>query len=342
MRKTDALFWPLETLFWGVCTGLIGCSVLLPPVYGAQSAPESLAAEAREAEVIKQRMRDVADTIDNDRDIGAMHTTKDWSQHKCYALGVLLDRLDFVEHLKFKRPTTIRAHDREDAYQLRIQARSLDNFQEVVNLALKSPSDERTMEWNLDCVGHYRISGGFAGPRGDPKTTFFRVQNKGKVIQILGDIGPDFSSRLQSAINANPGVTTIALGSGGGYVREAIKAGRYIRSMHLETTLWNNCYSACPLVFLGGRYRSIHDPFPYLGFHKMSSETGPLLVSSPAYKAVGDYVDEMGASRHFVLDQMLSAEPSQMSIVRDATLCESNVATFIQRLCNAADYKKRK
>lgn len=204
---------------------------------------------------------------------------------------------------------------------------------------MKLTPDDRTIEWNLDCVGHYKIKGGFVG---DPKKTFFRVQNKGKVIQVLGDIGPDFSSRLQIAINANPRVTAIALGSGGGYVSEAIKAGRYIRSMRLDTTLWNNCYSACPLVFLGGRERTIHDPFPYLGFHKMYSETGPVPVSSPAYKAVGDYVSEMGASKRFVLDWMLSSEPAQMSIVRDASLCESNVATFIQRLCNSEDFKRKK
>lgn len=128
MQNIGARPGPLKTLFRWVGAALISCPIAFSPVYGAQSAPESLAAEVREAEALKQHMWNVADTIDNDRDIGVMHITKDWNVHTCYAFGVLLDRRDFVEHLKFQRQATIRANDREDAYQLRIQARSLENF----------------------------------------------------------------------------------------------------------------------------------------------------------------------------------------------------------------------
>lgn len=318
---------------------LIICFGVSTTTYAAQSASESLEIEVVEAESLKQKMLNAANTIDNDSDIGVMHINKDLKIHTCYSLGVLLGKRNYVDHLKFKRLAAVQANDRDDAYSLRIQARSLENFQNAVKATLKLTQEDRTIRWNIDCVGQYSIRGGFDS---NAKNTFFRVQNQGKVIQILGDIGPDFSTRLQSAINSNPGVTTIALGSGGGYVSEAMKAGRLIRSKQLDTTLWNNCYSACPLVFLGGKDRLIYDPFPYLGFHKIRIETGPIPASSPVYKSVSDYVSDMGASSRLVLDWMLSAEPSQMLVIQGKTLCESNVATFIQRLCKSEEFIRAK
>ncbi len=51
------------------------------------------------------------------------------------------------------------------------------------------------------------------------------------------------------------------LGSGGGYIDEAMKAGAYIRRKGLDTTLYNNCDSACPLVVMAGVERLNWSPY---------------------------------------------------------------------------------
>ena len=160
------------------------------------------------------------------------------------------------------------------------------------------------------------------------------MKNDGQVLQILGDIEQGFAARLRTLIEDNPKVTTVALGSGGGYVNEAIEAGRYIRARGLKTTLWNNCFSACPLVFIGGVERLVWSPYPQLGFHKFYTPSGAIPPTSSVYREVAVYVSQMGVSSRFVLQKIFSAEPSHVFVIRrPAELCDSNIATWVQRIC---------
>ena len=56
----------------------------------------------------------------------------------------------------------------------------------------------------------------------------------------------------------NPEVKIVGLGSPGGAVVEAIRAGYLIRARGLETTQIADCFSACPIVFLGGSRRTVN------------------------------------------------------------------------------------
>ena len=77
-------------------------------------------------------------------------------------------------------------------------------------------------------------------------------------------------------------------GSGGGYIDEAMKAGAYIRRKELGTTLYINCDSACPLVFMAGVERLNWSPYPKLGFHQIYTPDGQAarLAANPTAKCL--------------------------------------------------------
>ena len=296
-----------------------------------KSIENRLLEQIQKAEITIKELHKYANLIDDHHHIGTAHNEIDGREHSCYALGMLLGQEKTVFHLNINKNPIIRASNSDEAHALRVIAQSLENFIQATKYTIKLSKDERIIEWNLDCVGHYKI------PKNlilQSKNTFYQVKHDGKMLQILGSIEPGFSTKLQQAIEANPSIKVIALGSGGGLVKEALIAGRYIRSKNLETTLWNNCYSACPLVFLGGKARTIMSPYPYLGFHKIYTKQGAISNFDPIYREVADYTNSMGASSNYILRQMLSAEPSQMRIIKESDdLCKYGVATWIQRVC---------
>jgi len=298
------------------------------------SAVETLSSEIQQAIILSAKLRSAANIVNNTVWIGTINHEIDLKEHTCYSLGLLVGQPDSVRHLRLNRNPSLKAADSDEAFDLRVIARSLDNFVGAAKHAKGLSPQERIQEWNLDCVGQLGIKGRFIETTGE--STFYRLKNNGEVLQVLGKIEQGFAARLRAAIEANPRVRIIALGSGGGLVSEALEAGWYIRFRGLETTLWNNCFSACPLVFLGGVERSIWSPYPFLGFHKIYTESGAVPLTSPVYQEISEYVRQMGASPQFVLGKMFSAEPSQMSVVRDTRdLCDNKIATWIQRRCSS-------
>ena len=85
---------------------------------------------------------------------------------------------------------------------------------------------------------------------------------------MLGDITAGFAEGLARALAENAKIETVALGSAGGSLVDALKAGRMIRALGLNTTLWSNCYSACTIVFLGGERRRFGRPIRIWAFIK--------------------------------------------------------------------------
>jgi hypothetical protein len=298
-----------------------------PPI----SAESRLSSEVVEAERLAKVLRASADKVDNEVWLGTMFNDVDLPEHTCYSLGVLLGIEANVRHLRFDRSRRS-ARTPDEANELRVRAQSLDNFASAAKASLKESEGKRSIAWNLDCAEKYGFS---HRPNGDP--TFYEVINDGRGIQILGSIEAGFTERLKATLARAPNAKFVALGSGGGSVAEAIASGRLIRSRGLATTIWNNCYSACPLVFLGGVDRHIHSPYPSLGFHQISTPTGALPKSSHVYARVAEYIREMGASDQFVITSMLRAAPAEMNMINgaDVRLCRERVATWIQRACDA-------
>ena len=121
-----------------------------------------------------------------------------------------------------------------------------------------------------------------------------------------------------------------------------MEAGTYIRAKGLETTLFNNCYSACPLVFMAGIQRTNWSPYSELGFHQIYTPDGnPVPFDSPVYRHIFTYLVGMGIEPRYVLQKMWSAPPQGMTNVDGYSdeLCEANITTWVQRGCTSKDYR---
>lgn len=321
----------IRYIFFAAIVSLAGRAASAQPAALRITPEASLATEVGEADRLAQALRASADRVDNKVWIGTMYNEVDLPQHTCYSLGILLGLETNVRRLRFDRKWHA-AKTSDEANELRIRAQSLENFVSAANSSLKESADKRVIAWNLDCAEKYGVA---LQQKGD--ATFYEVINGGKGIKILGAIEAGFTAKLNATLARAPKAEFVALGSGGGSVAEAIASGRLIRAKGLATTIWNNCYSACPLVFLGGIERHVHSPYPSFGFHQISTPVGAIAKGSPVYAHVGDYVREMGANEQFFLAAMLSATPAQMNMVNgaDVRLCRARVATWIQRACQA-------
>lgn len=299
------------------------------------SGDAGLTGEVREAKRVAQALHASADKIDANVGIGTMFNDVDIPEHTCYALGMLLGLEENVHHLRFDRNPSFAARDSDQAHDLRVNAQSLDNFVIAVSSSLKMSLGQRGIAWDLDCSDKHGISAVTFNQMG--ASTFYEVTDGGQGLRILGAIEKGFAARLSAALAQNPNVAFVALGSGGGSVAEALAAGRLIRAQGLATSIWNNCYSACPLVFLGGVDRHVHSPYPSLGFHQISTSAGAVAPESPVYVQVASYIREMGVDDRFFVSAMLQAVPTQMNMINgaDLRLCEARIATWVQRACEA-------
>ena len=295
----------------------------------------ALSGELLEAKRLAEALHASADKVNSEVWIGTMYNEFDLARHTCYALGMLLGLGESVRHLRFDRNPPLTAHDSDQAQDLRINAQSLYNFERATSFSLKMSPAKRRIAWNLDCAQQHGISAARFPHTG--AATFYELTNEGRGIRILGAIEKGFTTKLSAILKKNPDAEFVALGSGGGSVEEALAAGRLIRSKELSTTIWNNCYSACPLVFLGGVKRHIHSPYPSLGFHQFYTSTGAVAPNAPIYAQVTKYIQEMGVDSLFVYTAILRATPAEMNMINgtDARLCQTRIATWIQRVCEA-------
>ena len=260
-------------------------------------------------------------------------------EHTCFVLGQLLGKSGIVKSVEITYEPDYETQTTENASDLRIMSNSLHNFASVAERVLKMPHDERVVIWNLDCAGQLGLPKDYVKQEGT--SSFYVVIGDGKTLKVLGDIEEGYAQKIVDAIDANPSIEEVALGSGGGLVKEAMSAGEFIRQRGLETTLYNNCYSACPLVFMAGVQRSNWSPYSDLGFHQIYTADGPVPFDSPAYRHIHTYLVRMGIEPRYVLQKMWSAPPQDMANVDGYSeeLCNANITTWIQRGCTSRDFQ---
>lgn len=253
-------------------------------------------------------------------------------RHRCSILGRMLKMQKFSAHLdvpEYEKPVT--------GQQFLEESQSLENWAYHARKLKELPKSRKIRVWNSECAGRMGIPVSVRIEEAVSQA-FYDVRNGS--LHVFGPVTKGYHSRLVKALNSHPKIKEIALGSDGGNVREALLAGAEIRKRGLNTTLWNPCYSACPLVFLGGVERTIWSPYPELGFHKISDGNGnPVPLASDVYQVVYQYVRAMGADPDLTLAFMLSAEPSDMHSPKLMDLCRANVADWIQRACHADEYR---
>lgn len=277
---------------------------------GNPAVVAALRAEIKEKKALAQKAFDGGVAIDGHTSAGTAFNEIHIPEHTCVVLGRLLGKAKLVRPLEVEYKLDFDTQTTENASDLRIMSVSLDNFAGVAEQIMSLSHDERVVTWNLDCAGKLGLPKDYI--KQDGKSSFYTVTNKGTTLKVLGDIEDGYAQKIMDAIEANPSVEVVALGSGGGYVHEAMKAGQYIRRKGLDTTLYNNCYSACPLVFMAGVERQNWSPYPQLGFHQIYTSDGEAVpLDSPAYRAVYSYLTGMGIEPRYVLQKMWSAPPTR-------------------------------
>ena len=258
---------------------------------------------------------------------GTLYNSYHIRRHECAILGRMLGKIEEVRHLEEMDLPDL--SQEPDPHLALITSMSLSNWAAKARSAISMTEAERIYFWNLNCSGAEGIPRSAA--IGDSPAPTFEVDETHLIVR--GPVERGFADALIAALAANPGVTDVALGSGGGNVGEAVRAGRAIRERRLRTQLTDQCYSACPLVFLGGSDRYLWAGSDRLGFHQLSSQGVALPAEHEAYTIIRAYVSEMGADGEWVTAAMLAASPNEMNYVPTEGLCDVGVATFVQYVC---------
>ncbi|MTI16831.1 hypothetical protein E1162_06230 [Rhodobacteraceae bacterium RKSG542] len=269
--------------------------------------------------------------------LGSIFGTYRMREHRCSILGRMVGKKAAIVHLE-----TSDEPEAETTYDYLVAAQSLTNWLHAIDSLKDLHKTRKVRLWNSECVGQMGISYAFLVDDLEPDAFFDIIQigySKEEVLHILGPVTEGYHDSLLAALDANPNVTTVALGSSGGNVIEAINAGIEIRSRGLETVLWGDCFSACPLVFWGGTRRTIWDPPQQLGMHQIYTGRGKSIpLDHDLYKLVAIYAKSMGVNAQKALSYMYSAPPEDMFIPTSQQLCDASMATWIQRSCSAPNH----
>ncbi|TNF59095.1 MAG: hypothetical protein EP307_10970 [Rhodobacteraceae bacterium] len=89
------------------------------------------------------------------------------------------------------------------------------------------------------------------------------------VPEALQDISGADVDLFRRALRDNPQVTLVQLNSYGGEVEAARDMADLVRERQLDTRVEGTCDSACPILFLAGRNRSLA-PEGRIGFHRFT------------------------------------------------------------------------
>ena len=100
-----------------------------------------------------------------------------------------------------------------------------------------------------------------------------QVSEDGTSLKIQGEITFGFSNNFLQTLKDHPGLKTIVLNSQGGHIYEARGAARSIQDNGLNTHASWECSSACTLLFVAGRKRSLA-PGAKIGFHQYALSFG--------------------------------------------------------------------
>lgn len=255
-----------------------------------------------------------------------------YNRHVCAIVGRMLGFREEIKKAEYLEHPPMTSNS--NPFLLMEHAMLLDSWVAAASNAVQFKKSQKASLWNLECLGQFNIpSDAFYAE--DRPTEFSKIDNR---VLIYGAIDFGFHKRFLSFLESNADITEIALGSGGGSVIDAILSGQEIRKRGLNTTLFGPCYSACPLVFSGGVQRSIWmGEGPFLGFHQVykiqNKVPQALAAKDPIYVSITNYLADMGVDPTIVTNWMMSAEPSDMYHPSLEALCDSKLATWIQRTC---------
>lgn len=316
--------------------GSITLIYLTSNAYG-QTAERTIQQQISLYQNLRVQFDDYARAIGFDGHLGTMYIGYKSEQHFCGVLGKLVGRSEYSQHL-FEVPVPP-MESFQTGHEAALLALSLGNWVSAAEYALQLDQEDRINTWNLDCLGMFDIpiNVGIASP--NPNAEFeistppHGAYGQGELaIIVYGDIDPGIYERFVRVVDANPEISIISLGSAGGSVFDALLMGSEIRSRGLETRIHGNCYSACPLIYFGGKNRNMFRSAYRLGFHQIHVDGVPIPRNDRIYELVEGYLWNMGVDSNTVLKWMLSASPYEIHIPEVSEWCDVRLATWIEGL----------
>lgn len=280
--------------------------------------------ELHRVSAMAQDYRDAANNA-GEFDLGTMFQGIGFHRHRCYVLGQMLGRNEYVADLaESDEPPTVTGHE---AYDMLLFSASLENLAHAISRSSEYTPAHRANTWNRECVGEYSIPASAAVVSPDPSATltFF-----GHQVAVQGVFDDGFSVRFAAELQQHPSTDTIQLSSVGGSLSDALEVGRLIRERGLRTVISGSCFDECALVFMAGLDREIYRGHNRLGF---SAPTSSPLNQEEAEEVVQAYLSAMNMDADRIWAWMTSSELSRDDngryIAEFDQLCSHLVTTFI-------------
>ncbi len=164
--------------------------------------------------------------------------------------------------------------------------------------------------------------------RTDPPviSTPLSLQVDGSDITMTGDIGFPAYDALGLTLAAHPDATRLILTSDGGRIPAARGLARLVRDAGLDTHVTGTCASACTLVYVAGRVRTL-GANGRLGFHgyQLNSTVRTLDPDQEQARDVAAFI-ALGADAGF-MDRAMAVPHDQMWFPDRAELIAAGVVT---------------
>ena len=149
-----------------------------------------------------------------------------------------------------------------------------------------------------------------------------------QAVSFKGELTHGVTKRLAAYLADNTHLTALHLDSPGGNIFEARGLAKLVISAGLDTHVETNCSSACTIVFIAGRRRTLQ-PNARLGFHSyalMDAAKLPQFDVRAEEKRDADFFSQQGVSADFVSRLYDSPNQSIWFPARDELL-RANVLT---------------
>ena len=165
-------------------------------------------------------------------------------------------------------------------------------------------------------------------PAPPPEKIELATSASGSNLLIDGPIDWQLFNAVKATLQQRNTITTVVLNSSGGRVFTARALALIIEEHQLDTHVDHLCYSACTLVFLAGRQRTV-SPHGELGFHQYSLQENNQLQNiniSEELEKDRRYFLKRGLSATFV-DSVFQADPQNLWIPDRQRLFDAGVIT---------------
>lgn len=166
------------------------------------------------------------------------------------------------------------------------------------------------MRFDTRLVPELRLLVSFAAGHDPMDTVAVEASADGRVINLEGTIGLGSADKLQKILDASPDATTLVLSSDGGREAEALELALRVRNRHLNTTVQEECLSACTFVFLAGAKRVVEEDAD-LGFHQPTADNLNADEKKIMFQQMVESYRSLGL-REWFIDRIVATPPESM------------------------------